>query len=279
MLAGRQAGRLQRRRWRPRRAPSCARRRDGRARCRCRSGRRASWATWTSTPASRSAATAWAPNASSPARPTKRDVGARVAASHAATLAPEPPRCCSIGAGVSLPCASRPGSAATTSTIRSPRTTMLMRRGRDLRRQPRRCAARCGRSTSRLAPAVSRWKKSSRNGVASLPVAPARVRRLQPRGQHAVVQRRGSSCSASRQRVGDHDRRGRAPSSVAGAQHRRRPRSGESTRHGTGKPESAEVEAGEAVGAVAEHGHVERLQALERRADVEDRLHARADDA
>ena len=38
------------------------------------------------------------------------------------------------------------------------------------------------------------------------------------------------------------------------------------------------VEAGEPVGAVAQHAHVERLQPLERRAHVEDRLDARAHD-
>ena len=51
-----------------------------------------------------------------------------------------------------------------------------------------------------------------------------------------------------------------------------------STRHGDGEAGVREVEAGEAVGAVAEHADVERLEPLERRADVEDRLHARADD-
>ncbi len=51
-----------------------------------------------------------------------------------------------------------------------------------------------------------------------------------------------------------------------------------STRQGTGSAGVAPVEAGEGVGAVAEHGHRRRLQHLERRGHVEDRLHPGADD-
>src|SRR5204862_5634144 len=45
------------------------------------------------------------------------------------------------------------------------------------------------------------------------------------------------------------------------------------------QPARAHVERGQLVGAVAHHGHTERLEALEREREIEDQLRARADDA
>ena len=123
-------------------------------------------------------------------------------------------------------------------------------------------------------PSLRRWKRSSRNGVTSRPLTPCSAAACEAFAQQPVVQ---LGVHRLVERVGHHDRAGRADR-LALAQHRRdllrrlhAPRERQ--------PGRRQVEGGERVGAVAEHGHVERLEPLERRGDVEDRLHARADHA
>ena len=128
---------------------------------------------------------------------------------------------------------------------------------------------------SSVAPPVLRWKRSSRNGVVALPRTPCgrrggeRLRRA--RGRAARDRPARSSGSG----LAIDDRAVAEPQPGLGAHHRRDllgrvdpPRHREA---GVG-----EVEAGEAVGAVAEHGHVERLEPLQRGLHVEDRLDAGA---
>ena len=61
-------------------------------------------------------------------------------AAQAATFAADPPPSTLMCAGVSLPCASGPEMRVTTSTMRSPRTTSVMRLRRRSARRARRCA-------------------------------------------------------------------------------------------------------------------------------------------
>ena len=96
-------------------------------------------------------------------------------------------------------------------------------------------------------------------------------------GEQPVVQRRGR---AARPRAAGWPRPGRAEPSPAlrGRACTAATSAAVSTRQSTAMPGVAQVEAGEAVGAVAEHGDAEGLQPLQGGADVEDRLHAGADD-
>ena len=144
----------------------------------------------------------------------------------------------------------------------------------DLAPPARRCAARSGCWPRRLAPPVSRWKKSSRNGVTSLPRDARRPRPRRPVAQHAVVQLRVEllvrSGLATTTAAG-------APERVARAQHRGDLLRASRPATAPGSPSRPGRSRGTRR-SVAEHRDVERLEALERGADVEDRLHARAHD-
>ena len=151
-----------------------------------------------------------------------------------------------------------------------------MTRGHAARSPPpaRRCAGRGGCSRAGDAPPVREWKRSRTKGVTSRPRMPAASAAARPSSQRARVQvrvhllvervrdddgARGADLQPRAQHVGGLLRRVHPP------WHR--------------QPGRGQVERREGVGPVAEHGDVQRLQALERRGDVEDRLHARADDA
>ena len=207
---------------RPRRPPAAPRRPRGRARRR-RRGRRA---------------------------PT----AAPAAASQAAVFAAEPPPRKLISAGVSLACASGPDSRTTTSTMRSPRTTIrLTPRARDAISAASRALRTTSRTfASRLAPPVSsrevvEQERASRPCRARRPPRP----RSAPR-QHAVVQRRvellvgAAAGSPPRQRGRRCPSSSRARTTAATSAARVHP-----PRHG--EAGVGEVEAREAVGAVAEH--------------------------
>ena len=94
-------------------------------------------------------------------------------------------------------------------------------------------------------------------------------------GERGVVDG-GVELTLGGQRVGDQDP-GTAPERVVGGHHL-----GDGRAVGDRPVERlagrGEPEAGELVGAVADHGHAQRLEPLEGGGDVEDRLHARGDD-
>ena len=216
------------RRWRPGRGASSARRRARRARCTCRSG------------GSRRARRAGR-RRRAPASATRRGVVAGAAdqrdltparASQAATFAPDPPGRSVIRAGVSLPRRERrvverhdvdhqvaEDDDARHSAPRSPRPA-------------RRCAAPAGRSRAGSRPPCASGSARAGTGSRRGPRRPRRPPRRGPRAD-AVVQ---LGVDLLVERVGDHDRAGRAELRAL-AQHRRR-LGGESTRHGTGSPES-----------------------------------------
>ena len=121
---------------------------------------------------------------------------------------------------------------------------------------------------------MSRWMKSSRNGVVALPVMPSAAACDQARSRIASSSSGGSCLSvatglASRIACGrpSASRASTTDATCSGRVDRVRDRVA-----GVG-----DVEARVARGAVAEHRDVERLEPLERRRDVEDGLHAGAD--
>ena len=111
------------------------------------------------------------------------------------------------------------------------------------------------------APCVSRWKKSSRNGVTSLPRTPGRFGGSQAGGKHPVVQR-AVHLVGRRDGVGQHQPVPVGAQPASGAQHVgdlcRRVHPPTHRVAGIGQ-----VEAGEPVGAVADHPDVEGLQPLQ----------------
>ena len=131
---------------------------------------------------------------------------------------------------------------------------------------------------ARLAPPVSRWKRSSRNGVTSRPARPRR--RRPPRGSRAARGRAAPGRAAGRPGAGWRPRCAVAETEVgAGARITAATSSRrlDPPRHRMAGV--AEVEAGEARRCGSRRRvDVQGLEPLERRADVEDRLHPGAHD-
>ena len=228
-----------------------------------------------STPLALSSSRALRPRSSSPTRPTST-VSAPAAASHAAVLAAEPPPWKRIVAGASLPGANGPDSRTTTSTITSPEHDHpAHRRQLGRRAAPPGAALREHEAHVRLearAPRLARQvvEQERRHVLAGHALA---LGGRQALGEHALVERRVELLVLG-QRV-RHDDGPPVGAHLAPRGHHR----GDLLR-GVHPPRHRvagvrEVEAREAVRAVAEDRHVERLEALERRAHVEDRLDAR----
>ena len=144
-------------------------------------------------------------------------------ASHAATFAPAPP---GRGARRAPACRCRPRAAPPSARRRRPsgrrrrRPAAARGRSRAGRRDAAicppapRCAARGATFASRLAPPVSRWKRSSRNGVTSRAARPRRPR--PPRGSRAArgraapgraARRPGSGLATTMRAVAEPERR------------------------------------------------------------------------
>ena len=150
----------------------------------------------------------------------------------------------------------------------------------------RRARPRPGRPARRSRAPARGWSSGSRRrwpcgsapaapGVTSFPTTPRAASSVQPLGEQPVVQVR-VQLVRGRHRLGQHEA-GPAGQPAVRPPHRG-DLAGSSTRHGHREPGVAAVEAGEGVGAVAEHRHRRGLQHLQRGRDVEDRLHPRAHD-
>ena len=193
------------------------------------------------------------PAGSSPTRPISVTC-APARASQTATFAPAPPPRWTIRAAVSLAVGDRPVERRddvahdVAGDDDAPLIAAAARRSARPSAALRRTSA---TFASSVAPPVSRWKRSSRNGVVAPPRTPCAAAAASALGEHAVVQL-GVDLLVRRQRVGDDDRAPPSPSPawirMTAATSSGRVDAPRDREAGVG-----EVEAREAVGAVAEH--------------------------
>ena len=220
------------------------------------------------------------PAGSSPTRRPARPACPAAPGARPRWRAAPPPRVL-IAAGRSEPGAGSPARTATTSVTTSPTTTTLGRRRRRARAASAaaiRPASSALRRTSRTLTArsrrsLARWRWASRNGVTALPRTPASAAAASASARTRSCSA-GSSCSSGGS--------GLATTTAPGASSRRAAKTaaasaGSSTDQSSGRAGVGDVEAGEGRRPVADDGDRERLQPLQGRRHVEDRLHPGAD--